>query len=704
MIENHQDRVGRDWEWATATPESQGLSTARLEAIWNELKHRSTTAFIVIRGDRILFEQYAPGYSRTTPHYTASLAKALVGGVSLMLAMDDGRIRADDPASKHVPQWADDPKKQRITVRHLATHTSGIEDAEADGLPHDRLTGWKGDFWKRLAPPHDPFTLARDRAPVLDDPGARARYSNPGMAMLAYCVTASLHGAPDADLRSLLKRRILDPLGVPDAEGSCGYGAATSVEGMSLVANWGGGSYSANATARIGRLMLHQGEWDGRRLLSPTVVEAAITHAGMPSPTGLGWWVNQGADGNRLWQAAPTDAFWGAGAGQQLLLVVPSLDLIAVRNGELMDSDMGFDAGLETYIVGPLMEAFTSRRAAPYAPSPVIEAITWAAPSTIVRQAFDCDCWPLTWGDDDSLYTAYGDGYGFEPRVPEKLSLGFARIMGSPPDVTGVNIGSATGEQKGEGAHGRKASGILMVNGVLYLWVRNAGNAQLAWSEDHGQSWRWGDWRFTTRFGCPTFLNFGRNYAGARDESVYCEVDIRMKYSEFRAIMACAMLGTGYGAALGAIYAVLAMGGPSLMEDLQTYDVGTTLIMRLMMVPYGAIVGAGYGYFAGCIGGALGSPLGWSLGGLFPGLFTGLLILVARSAGGMNLVMLLLLWTVFPSTIGVLVGLYAGHALRRKPTTLPGAAWLIGVVSNSPLIDDEGWRDIRERGPSSDGA
>ena len=59
------------------------------------------------------------------------------------------------------------------------------------------------------------------------------------------------------------------------------------------------------------------------------------------------------------------------------------------------------------------------------------------------------------------------------------------------------------------------------VKGVLYLWVRNAGNSQLAWSADRGVTWAWSDWRFTTSFGAPTFLNFGRNYAGARDGFVY---------------------------------------------------------------------------------------------------------------------------------------------------------------------------------------
>ena len=33
-----------------------------------------------------------------------------------------------------------------------------------------------------------------------------------------------------------------------------------------------------------------------------------------------------------------------------------------------------------------------------------------------------------------------------------------------------------------------------MVDGVLYLWVRNAGNARLAWSADHGRTWTWSGW------------------------------------------------------------------------------------------------------------------------------------------------------------------------------------------------------------------
>ena len=79
----------------------------------------------------------------------------------------------------------------------------------------------------------------------------------------------------------------------------------------------------------------------------------------------------------------------------------------------------------------------------------------------------------MTWADDDNQYTAYGDGYGFEPGVKSKLGLGFGVVMGDAENFVGLNIRSDA-ENSGYGPNGEKASGILMVDGVLYLWVRNA--------------------------------------------------------------------------------------------------------------------------------------------------------------------------------------------------------------------------------------
>ena len=158
---------------------------------------------------------------------------------------------------------------------------------------------------------------------------------------------------------------------------------------------------------------------------------------------------------------------------------------------------------------------------APYPPSPVIKGIEWAPVETIVRRASGSDNWPTTWADDGNLYSAYGDGWGFEPKTEKKLSLGIVKITGGPTDFHGVNVRTETGERIGQGANGAKASGMLMVDGVLYMLVRNTGNSQVAWSNDHGRTWTWCDWKFQAGFGAPAFLNFGRNYAGARDRFVY---------------------------------------------------------------------------------------------------------------------------------------------------------------------------------------
>src|SRR5262245_29241461 len=174
------------FDWRTASPESQGMSSAKLAVLKNDLARRNTRAFLVIRNDKIVYEWYADDQSPTKLQGTASLAKAIVGGLSLAVAMTDGKITLDDPVLRYAPEWCKDPRKAKITIRYLGSHTSGLEDAEADRLPHEQLTGWKGDFWKRLDPLNDPFTIARDKTPVLFDPGAKLQYSNPGIAMLTY--------------------------------------------------------------------------------------------------------------------------------------------------------------------------------------------------------------------------------------------------------------------------------------------------------------------------------------------------------------------------------------------------------------------------------------------------------------------------------------------------------------------------------------
>lgn len=165
---------------------------------------------------------------------------------------------------------------------------------------------------------------------------------------------------------------------------------------------------------------------------------------------------------------------------------------------------------------------------APYPASPVILGVQWDSAANVARDGLGSDNWWPTWGDDDFLYSGYGDGSGFKPHTEEPLSMGFAKIEGSPSHFVGTNIRSVHEKPLDElGAGGRKVEkngGMLMVDGRLYMWVRNLDLdgrfCKLAWSDDRAVTWSYADWDFQ-EFGFCVFVNFGKNYADARDNYVY---------------------------------------------------------------------------------------------------------------------------------------------------------------------------------------
>ena len=177
----------QQFEWQQATPESQGLSAAKLDALKDDLAKRKTRAFLVIRNDRIVYEWYADGQTAAKPQGTASLAKAVVGG--LVAGRRDHRRpdRTRRPGREVHPRM--EGRSAEVEDHDSPTRLAhvGVGRRRAAGVPHDKQPGWKGDFWKRLPPPNDPFTIARDRAPVLFEPGTKLQYSNPGIGMLTYC-------------------------------------------------------------------------------------------------------------------------------------------------------------------------------------------------------------------------------------------------------------------------------------------------------------------------------------------------------------------------------------------------------------------------------------------------------------------------------------------------------------------------------------
>lgn len=163
----------------------------------------------------------------------------------------------------------------------------------------------------------------------------------------------------------------------------------------------------------------------------------------------------------------------------------------------------------------------------PYPRSEIIGGMTWHW-ETLVASAPGSDLWPVTWGADDHLYAAWGDGGGFGGSDSDgRVALGFARLEGLPERWQGFNVnGGRNAEHPASFPQKGKTAGLAMVDGVLYATVNLEDgtwpdvNHVLVWSVDQGATWAKAGWVFpkgTGRFQPATFVAFGRDYAGVPD-------------------------------------------------------------------------------------------------------------------------------------------------------------------------------------------
>ena len=529
-VPGHGETVWPMPQWSRAAPAAVEMDEAILDKARDYALTGGGSGYITRHGRLVM----AWGDPRT--RYDLKSTTKSFGSIALGLAIKDGKLRLQDKAKQLHSTLGVPPEENRetgwldeISILHLTSQTAGFEKP--------------GGYTK-----------------LLFRPGTQWDYSDSGPNWLAECITL----AYGRDLDEWMFERVFTPLGIQRSDLTWrrnSYRPAT-IEGTQRREFGAGIHANVDAMARIGYLMLREGQWNGREILTREYVKLAPQtpqgHEKLPvrlSETydnaaphyGLLWWNNA----DKTLKDVPADAYWSWGLYDSLIVVIPSLDIVVARAGQSWKRENGADhyqvlkpffgpivqsvqrPEISGQVTGPIQEPATATSMpvylcssvkeppADYPPSPVIEEILWAPPETILRRAKGGDNWPITWGDDDWLYTAYGDGSGFEPLLKEKLSMGLCRVKGDPLNLVAENLRAPSLETKGGGASGKKASGLLMVDGVLYLWARNAGNAQLVWSVDHGRTWTWADWKLSTSFGCPTPLNFGRNYEGARDDFVY---------------------------------------------------------------------------------------------------------------------------------------------------------------------------------------
>lgn len=279
----------------TDDPEEVGLSAGALAQVWRTLdeatasgRPRAAALGIAHRGVMLAprffgrrgFEPDAPPVDVDTLFLVASITKP-VTATAIMRLVERGEIGLDDRVADHVPEFGA-RGKERVRVRHLLTHTSGLPDM----LPENEA----------LRQAHAPLRAFIERIcdlPLDFEPGTSIQYQSCGIAMLGEIV----HRVSGLPLPEFLRREVFAPLGmndtylgIPEGSEEPDRGRVARVrlpqymEGTDwgwnspywhgLAAPWGGMFTTVVDMVRLGQCMLQGGAVDGVRLLSPASAQA----------------------------------------------------------------------------------------------------------------------------------------------------------------------------------------------------------------------------------------------------------------------------------------------------------------------------------------------------------------------------------------------------------------------------------------------
>ena len=287
-----------------------------LEAALGLAMAQASTSVLVSRNGEIVAERYAPGWGPQRPREVASVAKSMVA-VLIAMAVEDGAIAGlDQSAADFIPAWRGDARAA-ITVRHLMSMTSGLDDT---GLA---LRGVAGDQFAINA-----------AAPLRAPPGTRWAYNTAAYHLLFHLLSR----ATGKTVEAFAGRRLLSPLGMDHTRWITSQGAGE----QGPVTNYYSAASTARDLARFGALVLGEGGWNGRRLISAESMRVLLAPSQALNPSyGLLWWSNAvpgkdalGRGDNLRFPSAPRDTVAALGAGGQAVLVAPSSGLVVVRQGE----------------------------------------------------------------------------------------------------------------------------------------------------------------------------------------------------------------------------------------------------------------------------------------------------------------------------------------------------------------------------------
>ena len=270
-----------------------------------------THALLIVQGGRIIFERYGKGFDAASTHHSWSKAKSITQAL-VGLLVRDGRLDIHAPAD--VPEWAGDARAA-ITLDQLLRMSSGLKFSE-DYAP----SGGSSDVIAMLFQEgRDDVAAYAAAQPLEHTPGTHWSYAS-GTTNIVSRIASRALAAYGSDFERFMRERLFQPLGITSAIPK--FDKAGTFIGSSFC------FMTARDFARFGLLYLHDGIWEGRRLLPEGWVDYArrptFQQAGVESNRyGAHWWLDFAGPGS----------FSANGYEGQYTIIAPGRDLIIVRHG-----------------------------------------------------------------------------------------------------------------------------------------------------------------------------------------------------------------------------------------------------------------------------------------------------------------------------------------------------------------------------------
>lgn len=291
----------------------QGIAPKTIKDRGNEmafdgyLRKHKTVAFMIIRNDSIQYEQYFNEYDEASIVPSFSMAKSVMS-ILIGCAIDDKLIGSvQDPVSKYIPELSKNGF-DKVSIEHLLQMTSGLDFNEGYTNPFGEVATFY--YGTNLRKAVAGLTLKAT-------PGTKFEYVSGNPQILGLVLERALRGKT---ISHYLQEKIWQPLGME-------YSATWSTDKRNngLEKTFCCLNARARDFAKLGRLYLNKGKWNGKQLVSESWVKQSTK---VDTSNGSAWYYQY-----QWWLPTKDGDFMAQGILGQYVYVNPAKNLVIVRLG-----------------------------------------------------------------------------------------------------------------------------------------------------------------------------------------------------------------------------------------------------------------------------------------------------------------------------------------------------------------------------------